>query len=95
MNLRVARKIVRRAGRPPYTVGQAHRALRRVHGWLYGLMVPREDGCPDCPMPSPDCRNGARCDLEARAFSLAMALDMGRHPWGPWRCLMQRAADAP
>lgn len=91
MKLRRAIKIVRLADPARYTRVQVDAAVRRV------MRVPLASCCPDCPVPVPGpprCPHTRTCDRLCAAQSLAMDLDTGRYPWGPWRCAMQRGAGA-
>jgi hypothetical protein len=97
MNRRQAKKIVRLAHPSTHDLGQIHKALRVVRR---SLRFGDDDPCDDCPgggcfEGSPRCRYQRRCDDYACAFSLAMAIDGGRHPWGDWVCLMQQAQGIP
>ncbi len=86
MPLRIARQIVQQAAPGRYTLARIHRAqvrLRRAH---------RAPACASCPMPANGCKNGRTCDAYERGAGLLMDIELGRHPWGTWRCLMQRAA---
>lgn len=88
VSLRTAAKIVRQAtpGRVP--MRKLLRAISRL-----GRLRCEPENCLDCPQPSPGCPNGKTCNRSAEAFSLAMAIETGQHPWGDWKCLMQRAAE--
>ena len=87
MNQRIAEKIVRRAHPSRYTKAQVVAAASRI----FARRVVGEC-CGTCPMPSAGCPRGRECDLWETAATLLLDIDHGHHPWGAWRCVMQRAA---
>jgi hypothetical protein len=94
MKIRQARKIISRAHPDRYSRAQVWRAIGRWqryyagHDVYHGLKSDPCDG--DGPILDDWC---PLCDFDAGTFSLAMAVENGRHPWGAWKCLMQRAAE--
>jgi len=89
MTKRIALKLLARPVGARRTLTAARRVLRYVGN------DPRP-ACDDCPIggreaAGPRCPRTRSCDRQCAAQTLALDIDNGRHPWGPWRCLMQRA----
>lgn len=92
MTKRIALKLLSRPAIP------GHRALTAARRVLRYVGNDARPACDDCPIggreaAGPKCRRTRSCDRQCAAQTLTLDIDNGRHPWGPWRCLMQRAAD--
>jgi len=89
MTKRIALKLL------TYPVIPGHRALAAARRVLRYVGNDPRPACDDCPIGGRE--GGAQCprtrsfDRQCAAQTLALDIDNGRHPWGPWRCLMQRA----
>lgn len=92
MNARLAKKITRLAQPGRYPAATVLRAIAYRERRCSRIAVPL--CCGDCPA-DPACRRFAVCDEEAQLMGLALDIDNGRHPWGSWRCQMQRPKEAP
>lgn len=99
MNSRIARKILRRcwlgSGPETYSRPQVYRALRVYRRWEGRKLGP---ACGHCPIPTDNegtrCANARICGIGCTADVLRMDLELRRHPWGDWKCLIQRAKGA-
>jgi hypothetical protein len=94
MTKRIALKLL------SYPVIPGHRALTAARRVLRYVGNDSRFTCLDCPIGGrdredngPKCRRTRSCDRQATAQTIALAVDNGQHPFGPWKCLMQRAMD--
>lgn len=82
-----------------YILAVAHPRIRRLVD--EALAVAAEltcIGCDDCPVGGVDalgrvCPSADNCDVMERAALVQLDMAHGRHPWGEWKCVMQRAVE--
>lgn len=91
MNSRIARKITSRAHPDRYSAAKVLQAITIARRRL-ALSPPPSLLC-NCPA-DPACRRFGVCNAEAGLDTLEMAIVHGQHPWGDWKCVVQRAAEA-